>query len=122
LYITLKKQFTKLKTNSNEGKLNMKHDYTHLIIVLDAKRDQIFTAAFENRNGKAAVREPARLPFVDDGKLRGTLVDLWAGGSGLAIVEIGGADVSFTVESHAALWSALERPLDVVVAVASFRA
>ena len=36
MYITLKKQFTKLKTNSNEGKLNMKHDYTHLIIVLDA--------------------------------------------------------------------------------------
>ncbi len=35
--------------------------WQNLIIVLDAKRDQIFTASFENRGGVPAIREPARL-------------------------------------------------------------
>jgi tRNA threonylcarbamoyladenosine biosynthesis protein TsaB len=35
--------------------------WENLIIVLDAKRDQIFTASFENRDGKAIAREPAHL-------------------------------------------------------------
>jgi tRNA threonylcarbamoyladenosine biosynthesis protein TsaB len=33
----------------------------NLIIVLDAKRDQIFTASFENRDGTPVSREPAHL-------------------------------------------------------------
>lgn len=35
--------------------------WKNLIIVLDAKRDQIFTASFENRDGEPVTREPARL-------------------------------------------------------------
>ena len=35
--------------------------WQNLIIVLDAKRDQIFTASFVNRNGEPVPREPAHL-------------------------------------------------------------
>jgi tRNA threonylcarbamoyladenosine biosynthesis protein TsaB len=35
--------------------------WENLIIVLDAKRGQIFTASFENREGKPVLREPAHL-------------------------------------------------------------
>jgi tRNA threonylcarbamoyladenosine biosynthesis protein TsaB len=35
--------------------------WQNLIIVLDAKRDQIFTASFENRDGEPVAREPAHL-------------------------------------------------------------
>jgi tRNA threonylcarbamoyl adenosine modification protein YeaZ len=35
--------------------------WRNLIIVLDAKRDQIFTASFENRDGQPVAREPAHL-------------------------------------------------------------
>jgi tRNA threonylcarbamoyladenosine biosynthesis protein TsaB len=35
--------------------------WQNLIIVLDAKRDQIFTASFENRDGELVPHEPARL-------------------------------------------------------------
>jgi tRNA threonylcarbamoyladenosine biosynthesis protein TsaB len=35
--------------------------WQNLVIVLDAKRDQIFTASFENRGGMPVAREPARL-------------------------------------------------------------
>ena len=45
---------------------NAPADWKNLIIVLDAKRDQIFTAAFENRNGQAVVREPARLDSLTE--------------------------------------------------------
>jgi tRNA threonylcarbamoyladenosine biosynthesis protein TsaB len=40
---------------------NAPPDWQNLIIVLDAKRDQIFTASFENRNGEPVPREPAHL-------------------------------------------------------------
>jgi tRNA threonylcarbamoyladenosine biosynthesis protein TsaB len=35
--------------------------WQNLILVLDAKRDQIFTASFENRGGTPALRAPAHL-------------------------------------------------------------
>lgn len=35
--------------------------WRNAVIVLDAKRDQVFTASFENRDGVAAVREAAHL-------------------------------------------------------------
>ena len=35
--------------------------WRHAVVVLDAKRDQIFTAAFDNREGTPAVREAAHL-------------------------------------------------------------
>jgi tRNA threonylcarbamoyladenosine biosynthesis protein TsaB len=35
--------------------------WQNLIIVLDAKREQIFTASFENRAGAKVIREPAHL-------------------------------------------------------------
>ena len=40
---------------------NAPPEWQNLIIVLDAKRDQIFTASFENRNGEPVQREPAHL-------------------------------------------------------------
>lgn len=39
--------------------------WQNLIIVLDAKRDQIFTASFENVGGEPVVREPARLDSLE---------------------------------------------------------
>jgi tRNA threonylcarbamoyladenosine biosynthesis protein TsaB len=40
---------------------NVPSGWTNLIIVLDAKRDQIFTGSFENRDNVPAIREPAHL-------------------------------------------------------------
>jgi tRNA threonylcarbamoyladenosine biosynthesis protein TsaB len=40
---------------------NAPAEWTNLIVVLDAKRDQIFTARFENCAGKPVEREPAHL-------------------------------------------------------------
>lgn len=40
---------------------NVPPGWERAVIVLDAKRDQIFTATFENREGAPITREPARL-------------------------------------------------------------
>jgi tRNA threonylcarbamoyladenosine biosynthesis protein TsaB len=40
--------------------------WQNLVIVLDAKRDQIFTASFANQNGTPALREPAHLGSLTD--------------------------------------------------------
>ena len=40
---------------------NAPPEWQNLILVLDAKRDQIFTASFENRGGTPLMREPAHL-------------------------------------------------------------
>jgi tRNA threonylcarbamoyladenosine biosynthesis protein TsaB len=45
---------------------NAPPDWKNLIIVLDAKRDQIFTAAFANQDGETVVREPARLDSLTE--------------------------------------------------------
>lgn len=97
------------------GRLGLSQDprKLHEVPTGDARFDEAF---------RTFVRDPKRLPFVDDAKLRATFLDLWAGGAGLAVVDAGGADVNFIVESHPGLWTALERPLDVAVAMASLRA
>lgn len=93
----------------------LKHDPRTLSEVTtgDARFDEAF---------RTFVRDRVRLPFVDDAKLRETLVALWAGGEGLLTVETGGADVDLIVVLHRDLGSALERPLDLAVALASLRA
>ena len=40
--------------------------WANLVIVLDAKRGQIFTASFENRDGRPVTREPAQLSTLAD--------------------------------------------------------
>jgi tRNA threonylcarbamoyladenosine biosynthesis protein TsaB len=45
---------------------NAPEDARNLIIVLDAKRDQIFTARFERENAGWAIREDARLDSLTD--------------------------------------------------------
>lgn len=40
---------------------NAPADWANLVIVLDAKRGQIFTASFENRDGQPFARQPAHL-------------------------------------------------------------
>jgi tRNA threonylcarbamoyladenosine biosynthesis protein TsaB len=39
--------------------------WQNLVVVLDAKRDQIFTASFENRDGTPVMREPAHLDSLE---------------------------------------------------------
>lgn len=89
----------------------LKHDPRTLSEVTtgDARFDEAF---------RTFVRDRARLPFVDDAKLRETLVALW--GEGLLTLETGVADVDLIVVLHRDLGSALERPL--AVALASLRA
>lgn len=45
---------------------NAPAEWQNLVIVLDAKRDQIFTASFENRAGEPVLREPAQLASLAD--------------------------------------------------------
>lgn len=40
--------------------------WENLILVLDAKRGQIFTASFENRGGEPALKEPAQLSSLEE--------------------------------------------------------
>jgi tRNA threonylcarbamoyladenosine biosynthesis protein TsaB len=45
---------------------NAPKGWQHLIIVLDAKRDQIYTASFDNHDGNPVQREPAHLGSLPD--------------------------------------------------------
>ena len=44
---------------------NAPQDAKHLVLVLDAKRDQIFTARYERQNNRWVEREPAHLDSLD---------------------------------------------------------
>lgn len=93
----------------------LKHDPRTLAEVTTG--DARFDASF-----RTFVRDRARIPFVDDAKLRDALVELWAGGDGLVTLETGGAEVDLIVEADPGRASTLAPSLDLAVALASLRA